>query len=466
MWPLHPQDLEESLGNGQGEHGPLLEDAVKQQMKNSRVAFQACNGNIKDFVGHKKIACHLVFDMALLECFRRKARFAADGRKVSTPPSMSCSAVVSRDSVRISLLITALNDLDALGCNVQNAFPSANDLEKHCLIAGDKFGHEKGKIFTVVEALHGLKSASAAFRSFMAERLDKMNFVSSAADPDVWLQPAIKPCGSKFCERVLCHVNDVLAIGTDPRLASEGLKGGTVKFENDKIKTPEMNLGAKLQKKSIDGISCWAVLCEECVKAAANAIEALIPREEKWSILKGARTPMNITFVAEPDDSREIGPKDITSCQEMIGMLQWATESGQVDILHEISILSQHQAPPRANHMKQLLQIFSHLERKCKLSLCMDHNLPAVNEPQFLHDTSEFLKCHQDAEEELPRKFPRPRGKPAVTTAFVDASHAANEVTCRSHSGHISSVDGHQSNGTAKGKPLLRQAHFCQNSQR
>ena len=87
--------------------------------------------------------------------------------------------------------------------------------------------------------------------------------------------------------------------------------------------------------------------------------------------------------------------------------------------------------------MKQLLRIFSHLERKCKLTLFVDPNLPDVNESWFLNDTSEFLECHRDAKEELPRKFPRPRGKPVATTAFVDASHAANKVTHRSHSGHV-----------------------------
>ena len=81
-----------------------------------------------------------------------KARFVADGHEVSTPPSMSCGTVVSRHSVRISSLVAASNDLDVLGCNVQNSFLLADDLEKHCLIAGDEFGHEKGEVFIVVRA--------------------------------------------------------------------------------------------------------------------------------------------------------------------------------------------------------------------------------------------------------------------------------------------------------------------------
>ena len=86
-----------------------------------------------------------------------------------------------------------------------------------------------------------------------------MNFVPSMADQDVWLRPAIKPDGVECHEHVLHCVDDILAISTDPGLALEGSKGGTVKFKNDEIETPEMHPGAKLQKKSIDGISCWAI---------------------------------------------------------------------------------------------------------------------------------------------------------------------------------------------------------------
>ena len=175
--------------------------------------------------------------------------------------------------------------------------------------------------------------------------------------------------------------------------------------------------------------------------------------------------PVNIAFVAELDGSPKLAPEDITSHQEVIGILRWATESGGVDVLHEISMSSQCQAAPRENHVKQLLQIFSHSERKCELTLHMDPNLPAINESQFSHDTLEFLEHCCDAEEELPRKFPKPRGKLVATTAFVNASHAANEVTRRLHSGHIPLVDGHQSSGTAKGRMLLKPVPFCRNSQ-
>ena len=100
-----PKTWKEALEMDRENGDNLWEDAIEQEMKNSGVAFQACDGDVKDLIGCEQISCHLVFDMKLLECFRRKAGFAADGHKVSTPPSVSCSTVASRDSVRMSLLL-------------------------------------------------------------------------------------------------------------------------------------------------------------------------------------------------------------------------------------------------------------------------------------------------------------------------------------------------------------------------
>ena len=138
-------------------------DAVIQEMTNNRVAFQTYDGDPHELIGYEEITAHLIFDVKLSENFRRKARYVADGHLVETPASITYSTVVSRDSVRILLMAAALNGLDVQGCDVQNAFLSAKNLEKHWIKAGPEFGAEQGKIFIVVRALYGLKSASAAF---------------------------------------------------------------------------------------------------------------------------------------------------------------------------------------------------------------------------------------------------------------------------------------------------------------
>ena len=67
------------------------------------------------------LTLHFVFDIKLGEGFRRKARLVADGHKTQPPSSVTYSSVVARDSVRICLLLAALNELQLKGGDKENA---------------------------------------------------------------------------------------------------------------------------------------------------------------------------------------------------------------------------------------------------------------------------------------------------------------------------------------------------------
>ena len=105
----------------------------------------------------------MIFYIKTGENFRRKARMVADGHRTETPAALTYSFVVSRDSVRITLAIAALNDLSVLACDIQNAYLTAKCREKVWTRAGPEFGSDAGKIMLVVRALYGLKSSGAAF---------------------------------------------------------------------------------------------------------------------------------------------------------------------------------------------------------------------------------------------------------------------------------------------------------------
>ena len=100
-------------------------------------------------------------------------------------------------------------------------------------------------------------------------------------------------------------------------------------------------------------------------------------------------------------------------------------------------MLSSHQACPRVGHMEQLLHIFAFIKRKPKLSLYFDHAYPRIDESSFNHNIEPFKEHYRDAEDEEPFNQPQPRGRSVIMTAYVDASHAANKVTRRSHSGFV-----------------------------
>ena len=79
---------------------------------------------------------HFIFDVKLGGNFRRKARLVADGHKTDTPSSVTYNSIVSRDSVRICLLLAALNDLKILSGDIENAYITAPYREKCWAIAG------------------------------------------------------------------------------------------------------------------------------------------------------------------------------------------------------------------------------------------------------------------------------------------------------------------------------------------
>lgn len=58
--------------------------------------------------------------------------------------------------------------------------------------------------------------------------------------------------------------------------------------------------------------------------------------------------------------------------------------------------------------------------------------------------------------EEDPRDMPEPLGKPVTITVFVDANHAGNVVTCRSHTGVLTLVQNTVTTAYCKKQIQLR----------
>ena len=103
-----------------------------------------------------------------------------------TPATLMSSSVVSCDSVQIALTVAALNDLQVMSCDIQNAYLMADCREKIWTYAGPEFGLEQGNIMFVRTALYGLKCSDTAFWAHLAETLHDIGFCPTRADPDVW----------------------------------------------------------------------------------------------------------------------------------------------------------------------------------------------------------------------------------------------------------------------------------------
>ena len=434
-----PKSVQEAYAIDKEEGNTLWHDAIEQEMKKIKQAFKEYDGNPEELIGYQKITTHFIFDIKLGENFRRKARLVGDGHKTKTPSSVTYSSVVSRDSVRICLLLAALNDLDLQSADIENAYLTAPCREKVWTVGGPEFGSGEGKNYIIVKALYGLRSSGAAFRAFLAETLDKIGFKSSLADPDVWLRAATKADGEEYYEYILVYVDDILCISQDAKVPMREIMQ-SFKFKKDLIEPPQIYLGARLEEKSLNGRKMWTMSSRDYVKAIIKNLEERL-QKKGWKKLpsRNVKTPMEQSYTPELDPSEELEPEDITMFQELIGELRWAIEIGRVDIHTEVAMLSAYQASPRRGHLEQVIHIYAYLRKYEKLTLYFDPQIPILTDiVEFDGNTKEAFKDqYRNAIEEIPTNMPKPRGRSITTTAYVDASHAANKVTRRSHTGYI-----------------------------
>ncbi len=428
-----PKSVEEAKILDEENGDTLWWDAICKEMKNVRPAFEVWEKDPSELpVGYQKITCHMIFDVKMGENFRRKARFVADGHKTDTPAAMTYSSVVSRDSVRIALTIAALNDLDIMACDIQNAYLTADCRERCWTIAGPEFGSEAGTPMLIKKALYGLKSSGAAFRAHLAETLDAMGYKPSYADPDVWMRPAVKPNGFEYYEYILCYVDDVLCISADPNKSMERIQDD-FKLKDDKIAEPDVYLGATLSKmKLANGKECWTMSPEQYVKAAVTNVEEDLKRQGKRLPSK-CPTPFTSNYAPWQEVTPELKADGVQRFQELIGQLRWAVEIGRVDILLEVSLLSSHLAMPRVGHLEQAFHIFGYLKAHTKRKIAFNPAHPKIDENRFQKcDWEEF---YRDAAEAIPENKPVPRGNDMSTHCFVDANHAGDTETRRSQTG-------------------------------
>ena len=149
-------------------------DAIEKEMRNVMVAFEFSD-DPNPPVGYAKAICHMIFDIKF--DLTRKARLVLNGAKHEVPKEMIYSSVVSRDSVRIAFTLGALNGLDILAADIQNAYLLAPTEERLYVVAGLEFPPDlRGCPAKIVRAFYGVKSLGARFRDHLAASLRNMGY--------------------------------------------------------------------------------------------------------------------------------------------------------------------------------------------------------------------------------------------------------------------------------------------------
>ena len=414
--------------------------AIEREMLNVRAAFKFVDDDkMPEF--WVPVGLHMIFDIKM--DLTRKARLVGNGHETETPPETCYSSVVSRDSVRLAFLLAALNGLDILAGDVQNAYINADSKEQlYVKEAGPEFGPGfAGRPCMIVRALYGLKSSGARWHEHMAHTLRDMGYANCRADPDVWMKARAKPTGEEYWEYVLIYSDDILVLSHDPRSVMDDLtKAYTLKAGS--IGPPTTYLGADIGQHvfhdSVDpSTTRWSMSSNTYLKRAVTDVENHL--NDIGDTLRKQITPVASGYRPELDSSPLLNEKLTNYYQGLIGVLRWATELGRIDILTPVSFMSSYMAAPRSGHLEQLYHIFGYLKNYDRSKMIFDDTTPTFDESRFTKcDWAEF---YPGAEDPLPPNMPQPRGKSVKVTCFVDADHAGCRVTRRSHTGVIIMVN-------------------------
>jgi hypothetical protein len=294
-----PHSLEEALEIDRQMGTDHWQRALNKEMSKVKVAWNARDdifpndvrsGKVKDMIGFQEIGCHIVFDIKM--DFTRKARFGAGGHTTDTPAAMTYSSVVLRDSVWIGFMLAALNGLDMMACDLEDAYLNAPCVEKIWFEGGLECGSNKAKMCVVVCALYGLKSAGVSWRATLAQALCYIGFVSTIADPNVWIQPAACKDGHEYYEMLLVYVDGVLAISHEPKVLIDAI-GEYYKVKPGSDKEPDIYLGVNVKKVQMpDGREVWATSPHDYVKNAIKTVEGLLVEDGEGYVLKNkAKNP-------------------------------------------------------------------------------------------------------------------------------------------------------------------------------
>ena len=426
-----PMNIEEAYQIDKETGTTFWHQAILKEMKNNAVAFRFLEENESVPVGSTWIPFHMIFDV---KCdLTRKARYVAGGHWTQPAAQITYSSVVTRESIRIAFLVAALNDLEILSADIGNAYLQAPAREQVHTTAGPEFGPARqGQTVIIVRAMYGLKSSGAAWHAQLSETLYSMDFKPTLADPDVWYRAACKPNGFEYYEYILVYVDDILALSHAPRIIMETIKK-QYRLKEEPT-PPKVYLGATIKPWSIPNEvkPVWSMSSSNYIKEAIHVLELELSKAGKT--LRGKpSTPMQANYRPELDVSPILGPDQASYYMSLIGILRWAVELGRIDIYIDVALLSSFLCQPRIGHLEQVFHIFAYLKCHETSTVVFDPNYVAWEAEPFVQQ--EWNEFYKDAKEQLPVNAPSSRGHAVQLNAFVDADHAGNRVTRRSHTG-------------------------------
>ena len=206
-----------------------------------------------------------------------------------------------------------------------------------------------------------------------------------------------------------------------------------------------------------DGNECWDMSLEKYCAAAVSNVEAVL-KKKGLCLPSKCTSPLSSGYRPEMDVTAELKEDGVRWYQELIGQLRWAIEIGRVDILLEVSLLSQHLVLPCEGHLEQALHVIGYLKVHTKLRLMFDRAMPQFYGKMFKsYDWEDF---YRGAKEQIPPNMPEARGLPVDIIVFVDSDHGGNKTNRRSQTGVLIFLNKAPIHWLSKRQPSVETSTF------
>ena len=129
-------------------------------------------------------------------------------------------------------------------------------------------------------------------------------------------------------------------------------------------------LGGNIERvQTSNGSVAWSLSCYDYLTNAIQQVEdELSQRDLTLNKFGTGLRPYLACYKPEVDVTQVLDAERTNRFQQLIGIPRWTIELGRIDILTEVSCLSQHLVEPREGHLIAVYKIFKYLSLRLKIS--------------------------------------------------------------------------------------------------
>ena len=153
------------------------------------------------------------------------------------------------------------------------------------------------------------------------------------------------------------------------------------------------------------------------------------------------KSPMMKDYQPEIDAPKQSEDKNMY--RQLVGILRWACELGRIDILTEVSVISQHLCNPREGRLYAVFHIFNYFNVK-RTFITGKLGFDYLEHPPYIFpikgtstEKKYWVYFYPDAEDRFPNGMLDPLGWKFRIRAYDYTNHSGNLINRRFHSGII-----------------------------